>query len=79
MLERKVSELYHIDIDDLYARGRQKRRVEARSLFCYWAVRESGFSGKSIAKRFGMSQPGFVYAVNKGERIAKEKKYNLLD
>jgi len=78
-LESKVSELYHIDIDDLYARGRQKRRVEARSLFCYWAVRELGFRGTTIAKRFGMSQPGIVYAVNKGERIAKEKKYYLLD
>ena len=78
-LERKVSKLYHIDIDDLYARGRQKRRVEARSVFCYWAVRELGFSGTSIAKRFGMSQPGVVYAVNKGEKIVKENKYSLLD
>jgi len=78
-LERKVAELYSIDIDDLYARGRQKKRVEARSLFCCWAVCELGLSGTSIAKRFGMSQPGVVYAVNKGERIAKENKYELLD
>ena len=77
-LEKMVSEIYQIDGDELYLRGRQKIRAEARSLFCYWAVRELGISGTSLARSLGMSQSGMVYAVNKGERVAKEKNYKLL-
>ena len=32
----------------------------------------------SLAKQLGMSQPGVGYAVNRGEKIAKEHKYQLL-
>jgi len=35
-------------------------------------------SGTSLARPFEMSQPGVVYAVNKGEKIAKERSYQLL-
>lgn len=77
-VEGMVTEIYQIDRDELSLRGRQKIRAEARSLFCYWAVRELGISGTSLARRLGMSQSGVVYAVNKGEKIAKEKKYKLL-
>ena len=78
-LERRVTEIYEIDSDELYSKGRQKVRSEARSLFCYWAVRELGESGTFLAKRLGMSQSGVVYAVNKGEKIVKEKNYQLLE
>ena len=78
-VEKRVTEIYQIDKDELYSSGRQKSRVEARSLLCYWAVRELGISGTSLAKRLGMSQSGVVYAVNKGERTAKENKYQLTD
>jgi len=52
--------------------------ILVRSLFCYWAVRELGISGTFLAKRLGMSQSGVVYAVNKGEKAAKEKNYQLV-
>ncbi len=78
-VERKVAEIFHIDQEGLYEKGRQKRRVEARSLLFYWAVRELGLSGTFLAKRFGMSQPGIVYAVYKGEKIVKENGYQLLE
>ncbi len=45
----------------------------------YWAVRELGMSGASLAKQFEMSQPGAVYAVNKGEKIARERSYRLIE
>lgn len=78
-LEQRVAEIYEIDREELYLKGRQKTRAEARSLLFYWAVRELGLSGTSLAKRFEMSQPGVVYAVNKGEKIVKEKNYRLLE
>jgi len=36
-------------------------------------------SGTSLAKRFKMSQSGVVYAVNKGEKIARDRNYQLLE
>ena len=78
-LEQRVVRIYGIDKEELYLKGRQKTRAEARSLLFYWAIRELGMSGTSLAKRFAMSQPGVVYAVNKGENIAREKNYRLLE
>jgi len=43
------------------------------------ATRGLGISGTSLAKRFGMSQPGIVYAANKGERIVREKNYRVIE
>lgn len=78
-LEWKVAEICGIDKEELYLRRRQKIRSEARSLLFYWAVRELGMSETLLAKRFNMSQSGVVYAINKGERIAKERNYQLLE
>jgi len=33
---------YVIEREDLYSKGRERIRVAARGLFCYWAVRELG-------------------------------------
>ena len=49
-----------------------------KELFYYWLVRELGISGTHLAKRLGMRQSGVVYAVNKGEKAAKEKDYQLV-
>jgi putative transposase len=78
-IEQKVTEIYQITKEDLYSRGRQKDQVEAKSLLCYWAVRELGLSATSLAQRLRMSQPGVGYAVIKGKKIAKEKNYQLVD
>jgi putative transposase len=77
-VQRRVAELYGIDVKELIAPGRQKRRAEARSLLFYWAVRELGLGGTYLARRFRMSQPGVVYAVKRGEKIVEEKEYRLL-
>jgi chromosomal replication initiation ATPase DnaA len=78
-IEQKVIEIYQIDKEDLYSGSRQKERSDARSLLCYWAVRELGMNGTELAKRLGLSQPGVVYSVKKGEKIVKEKGYNLIE
>ena len=78
-LEQRVAEIYGLDKKELYFKGRQKIRADARSLLLYWAVRELGMRGTSLANRFGLSQPGVVYAVNKGEKIAKERNYQLFE
>jgi len=56
----------------------QKIRAEARSVFCYWTVRELGIDGSALAKKLKMSQPGVVYGTNRGEQIAKSKGLNMI-
>lgn len=36
----RVAELMDIDPEMIFQKGRQKRRAEARGLFCYWCVVE---------------------------------------
>ena len=72
-LEERVLEIYGIDRDELYSKSRQKIRADARSVFCYWAVRELEVEGTQMAKRLRMSQPGISYAVKKGERIVRDE------
>ena len=59
-------------------RGRRKIQVAARSLLCYWAVRELGLTATELAKRLGLTQPAMSYPFIRGEQIAKERNYNLV-
>ena len=68
-------EIYQIDREELYSKGRQKIRAEARALFCYWAVRELGYGQAELGRRLGMTQPGVGYAVQRGEHIVKENNF----
>ncbi len=54
------------------------RKVKARSLLCYWAVRELGMSLRDLARKFEMSAAGIGYAVERGESIARENQYQLI-
>jgi len=73
-----VSKIYDIETEKIYSKGRRKVQVEARDLLCFWAVRELGISCTDLAIQLEMSQPGVGYAVNRGEKIAKEHNYQLL-
>ncbi len=77
-LEQRVLKLYQIGKEELYSKSRQKVRAEARSVLCYWAVRELGLEGTSLAKRLNMSQPGVAYAIKKGEKIVKENNFQII-
>ena len=72
-----MSEVLGIDKDDIYSKGRQDRKVRARSLFCYWASRELGIPHAELAKMFELSKGNISISVERGERIAKEGKYSL--
>ncbi len=77
-VEDRVCQLFDLSVRDIYSKSRERTKAEARGLFCYWAVRELGYSMLEIAGRLGISQPGVVYAVRRGERIATERGLKLL-
>ena len=76
-IAERVAEIYKMNVREVFARGRQQQRVSARSLFCFWAVRELGMSLTVLARRLGMSPPGVGYAVQRGEAIVHDNSYQL--
>jgi putative transposase len=76
---QRVSEIYGIDPKELFPRRRQKIRVEARSLLCYWAVHELAVSLTDLARSLAMSPSAISYAIARGEKLAKSSKYQLIN
>jgi len=62
----------------IYSKGRRQLQVQAKSLFCHWAVNELGMSRTEIAKRLGMTQPEDGYVANRGAQIAQRMNYKLV-
>jgi len=78
-IEDRVAVIFGIKKEIIYSKGRRRQQMLARSLLCYWAVDALGMSRTELAGKFGMTQPGVGYAVNRGEQIAKNMKLNLMD
>lgn len=76
-IEHRVAVVMDAEEDVVFQIGRNPRLVEARSVFCYWAVRELGSSATEISKELNLTQPAVSIAVKRGERIVKERGYEL--
>ena len=72
---RRVADIGEMELDEIFSKGRQDRNVRARSLLCFWAVRELGMSLTDSAREFEMSVAGVGYAVERGERITRDNQY----
>jgi len=69
----RVSEVLGIKPEEVWAKGKYQRIVDARSLLCYWAARELGMSMSTLAKRFSLSIPSVSVSVRRGKKIAEQK------
>jgi len=73
----KVSSLFDLEKDYITGKGRQKERVEARDVLCYWSVMELGIPMANLAKGLGVTTSAVSYAVQRGEKIVKKKSLKL--
>ena len=78
-IAKRVVEIYEPKEDDILSKGKQQSKVRARSLVCFWAVRELGLSLTDLARYFGLSVPGVGYSVERGDNIALENGYQLVE
>lgn len=74
----RVSQVMGLEVSEVWAQGRTRSRVEARSLLCYWAVREVGLTMTQLSKRLHLSLSAVSLAVMRGEKIAQEKSCQLI-
>jgi hypothetical protein len=75
----RVSKLFDIDVQQILLSGKQPLRVKARSLVCYWAVKELGMAATAVAKKLHITQPAVSKAVQRGEKLALNNKFSLAD
>ncbi len=75
---KKVCEILQLNSTELWAPGKQRRRVQARSLFCYWGCRELGISMAALCRKLNISESAVSLSVKRGEKLAQEKGYSLI-
>ena len=73
----RVCELFGIEQDDLFGKGRQRDRVRARDLVSYWAINELGMSMVDVARRFDLTPSAVGYSMKRGEKFSKTGGYQL--
>jgi hypothetical protein len=78
-IEDRVCKIFAIDSEQLFQGSRQQAVADARGLFCYWAVRELGYSATHIAGKLKRTVAGVVYAMRRGESLAKQQDFKLLN
>jgi hypothetical protein len=76
-LAAHVANLLGIGVSVVWSAGKYRPIVEARSLLCYWAVRDLGVNMTSLAKRLKLSVAAITQSVERGERLKEEKSYHF--
>jgi len=75
----KVCDMMDVEASSLWAPGKERKRVEARSVLCYWAVRDLGTNMAELSRRLKLSISGVSLSVKRGERIVQDRGYRLID
>ena len=72
-----VARLFNLSPEEILLQGKYPNRVAARSVLCYFLVRELGMTATAVAERLGIGQPAVSIAVARGEAIVKERGLRL--
>ena len=73
----RVAEQFNIRSSELWIPGKHRQRVRAKSLLCYCANRQLGVSMARLSRRMNVSVMAVSYAVQRGEKIARELNFSL--
>jgi putative transposase len=78
-LADRVAQLLDMQPEDVLASGKHPSTVKARSLLCFWATRELGITMIELSQKLRISQPAISVSAKRGEKIAAENGFNLLE
>ena len=73
----RVAEALGMPPEDVLAPGRYKETVRARSVLCYWGVRELGMTTVELAEYLSLSQPSVSHSAKRGRKIVMESGLQL--
>ena len=54
MVAQRVAHIVGLEVEDVWSAGKYRKTVQARSLLCYWAVRELGESMTSMSRNVSL-------------------------
>jgi hypothetical protein len=66
----RVAALFQLKSVEILLPTKQRHRVKARSLLCFWTVKELGISSIAVADRLGITQPAVSRLAQRGEKLA---------
>jgi len=76
-LIERVGELIELSPEEIMEKGKERRKVEARGILCYWATDRLGISQRELAKRLKLTQPAVSQAIRRGKDLVKSKSYSF--
>ncbi len=74
----RVARLLGMKAEQVWQPGKYRQQVIARSLLCFWAVRELGESMTSMGRFLNISTAAVSKSVVRGAKIAEENGYELI-
>jgi len=75
----RVASLFSLSKQDIIDPSRQNHRVIARSVLCYWTIRELGMSGSELAQMLRIDQSSVSRSFGRGEKLVNDMKLTLLE
>ena len=78
-IAERVCSVMNLEPPEIWKIGKARRRVAARSLLCFWAVRELGISMTVLSRRLNLSLSGVSQSVARGEKLVEINDYKLLN
>jgi len=75
----QVAKIFRLKPEQVRSSGKQPQRVKARSLLCYWAVKELEMSGAKVAQKLKITNSAVSRSVARGEKIASEMNLKLME
>jgi putative transposase len=74
---QRTAEISGMDAAQIRTPCKEPLRVQARSLACYWAVRELGLTTVAVSKELGICQTAVTKAVARGKLFAEKRGLSL--
>lgn len=75
----RIAKTFELKPEEVLRNVKQRRRVKARSLLCYWAVEELEMTGTAFGRLLKMSGSAVSRAVERGEKMAADMKLKLIE
>lgn len=68
----RAADFFQLKSAEILLPTKQRHRVKARSLLCFWTVKELGMSSIAVADRLGITQSAASRLAQRGEKLAIE-------
>jgi len=74
-----AAKLLNTEPELIFKPGKERDRVRARSLFCYWSAKELGVPMTDLSRLLKISLSAITLSVKRGEKICLSNDYSITD